>query len=47
MMRRLIGILFILVVIAAIGLTGYAYLADLPAPKEVVQTPAVGVGFSD
>lgn len=46
-MRRLIGILFILVVIAAIGLTVYAYVADLPSPNEPVETPAVGVGFDD
>lgn len=46
-MRRFIFFLFILIVIAAIGLTVYAYVADLPAPKETVETPAVGVGFGD
>ncbi len=46
-MRRFIGFLFILAIIAAVGFVVYAYLADLPAPTETVETPAVGVGFAD
>ncbi|MEM7525460.1 MAG: hypothetical protein AAF360_17235 [Pseudomonadota bacterium] len=46
-MRRVIGFLFILAVIAALGLVIYAYVADLSAPSKVVETPAVGVGFTD
>lgn len=46
-MRRFIGILFILIVVAAIGFTIYALLADLPAPADVIETPATGVGFGE
>lgn len=46
-MRRFIGLLFILALLAGVGLVIYAYVADLPAPVKVVETPAVGVGFSD
>lgn len=44
-MRRLIGFLFLLLIGLAIGLTIYAYVADLPPPTRVIETPAVGVGF--
>ncbi|MGB0412134.1 MAG: hypothetical protein ACPGFA_11140 [Pikeienuella sp.] len=44
-MRRAIFILFILALIALIGLTVYAYIADLPAPSSEVTKPATGVGF--
>lgn len=46
-MRRLIGFLFILLLLAAVGLVGYAYLVDIPAPTRTVETPAVGVGFGE
>lgn len=44
-MRRAIFFLFILALIAVIGLTVYAYIADLPAPQTEVSKPATGVGF--
>ena len=46
-MRRFLGFLFILGLIAMVGLIIYVYLVDLPPPVRVVETPAVGVGFSD
>lgn len=46
-MRRLFAFLFILALIAAVGLVIYAYVADLPAPLREVKTPAAGVGFGD
>ncbi len=46
-MRRFIGFLFVLSLIASVGLVIYVYLVDLPPPTRVVETPAVGVGFSD
>ena len=46
-MRRFIGILFVLIVLGAIGFTVYALLADLPAPVDTVETPATGVGFGE
>ena len=44
-MRRAIFFLFILAVMALIGLTVYAYVTDLPAPQAEVVKPANGVGF--
>lgn len=44
-MRRAIFFIFVLVLIALIGLTVYAYVTDLPAPQAVVTKPATGVGF--
>lgn len=46
-MRRFIGFLFILCLIVGAGLVVYAYVADLPPPVATIETPAVGVGFSD
>ena len=46
-MRRFLGLLFFLALIAMIGLVVYVYVADLPPPTREVETPAVGVGFSD
>ncbi|WP_340107931.1 hypothetical protein [Pikeienuella sp. HZG-20] len=47
MVRRLIGFLFILLVLAAVALIGYAYFVDLPAVTGQIETPATGVGFGD
>jgi hypothetical protein len=44
-MRRAIFFLFILALIALIGLTVYSYIADLPAPQTEVSKPASGIGF--
>ena len=46
-MRRFIGFLFISLLVVGVGFVVYAYVADLPAPVRVVETPAVGVGFSE
>lgn len=46
-MRRAFGFLIILILLAGVGLTIYAYVADLTPPTRVVEAPAVGVGFSD
>ena len=46
-MRRFIGFLFILIILAAIGFAIYANVADLPAPLSAVETPAAGVGFGE
>ncbi|MEO1613339.1 MAG: hypothetical protein AAFU55_13455 [Pseudomonadota bacterium] len=46
-MRRFIGFLFILVLLAVVGFLIYALIADLPAPVSAVETPTVGVGFDD
>lgn len=45
MIRRIISFLFILAVLAGLGLVVYAYVSDLPAPLITVETPAAGVGF--
>ena len=45
MIRRIISFLFILAVLAGLGLVVYAYVSDLPAPLTTVETPAAGVGF--
>ncbi|MFN3262700.1 MAG: hypothetical protein ACE37J_19295 [Pikeienuella sp.] len=44
-MRRLIGLLLGLALLAAAGLVGYAYLGDLSSPVRPVEAPASGVGF--
>lgn len=44
-MRRLIGLLFVIVLICLAALVGYAYFVDLPPPTATVETPAAGVGF--
>ncbi|MEM7543904.1 MAG: hypothetical protein AAF367_00055 [Pseudomonadota bacterium] len=46
-MRRFIGFLFILALIMGVALVVYVYLVDLPPQTQVVETPAVGVGFAD
>ena len=46
-MRRAILILFFLILIAAAGLTAYAYLAEPASPGAEMTAPAAGVGFSD
>lgn len=38
-MGRLVKYLFYVVVLAAIGLVGYALVSDLPAPREDVEKP--------
>ena len=44
-MRRLMGFLLLVALLAAAGLVGYAYLGDLSAPVRAVESPASGVGF--
>lgn len=46
-MRRFIGFLFVLALILGVALMVYVYIVDLPPDTELVETPAVGVGFSD
>lgn len=46
-MRRFIGFLFILIIIAVIGFVVYASIAELPAPLGAIEAPAVGVGFDN
>lgn len=45
MIRRIITFLFILALLAGLGLVVYAYISDLPAPIGAVESPAAGVGF--
>lgn len=44
-MRRLFGLLFILLLILTAVLVVYAYIGELPAQQGQIETPAVGVGF--
>ena len=44
-MRRVIGFLFLLALLAGAALVGYAYLGDLSAPVRSIETPAPGLGF--
>lgn len=46
-MRRAIFYLFILILLAAAGLTAYAYIAEPPPPGREITAPAAGVGFAD
>ena len=47
MIRRIITFLFILALLAGLGLIVYAYISDLPAPISAVEKPAAGVGFDE
>jgi len=46
MIRQIITFLFILALLAGLGLVVYAYISDLPAPIGAVEAPAAGVGFN-
>lgn len=46
-MRRFLSFLVLLALLASAALVVYAYIADLTPPTQVVETPAVGVGFSE
>jgi hypothetical protein len=46
-MRRFLAAIFILILLAVVGLVVYSYVADLPSPTTEVETPATGVGFGD
>lgn len=46
-MRRFLAVLFILILLAAVGLVVYSYVADLTPPTSEIETPATGVGFGD
>ncbi|MEM8753047.1 MAG: hypothetical protein AAGF90_08730 [Pseudomonadota bacterium] len=46
-MRRFLSFVFLLGLFASAALVVYAYTADLSPHTRLVETPAVGVGFSE